>query len=282
MQLKHQYESETDIPEEYKELYSEKSGKWELTGISGLQTQANVDRLEEALRKEKSDHKIARQSLTAWTQLGDLETVQGNLDRLPELEAASKGKIDEAAIEAMVTRRVEGTIRTRLSPLERQLKEATKERDQLKEANEIFVTDARVRRIHDEVRKAAGPNGEKLVATAVDDALELAEKVFEVTDDDTVVTRDKVGVTPGLKARDWLAEMQPKRPHWWPGTVGAGAGGSGPRGRTLSGPDNPWSEQGWSLTAQGQYLREHGAERAAMAAKAAGVEIGAVRPAKGK
>jgi len=34
-----------EIPEQYRDLYSERNGQFELTGISGVKTQADVDRL---------------------------------------------------------------------------------------------------------------------------------------------------------------------------------------------------------------------------------------------
>ena len=41
MPLKVIHDTLEDIPEAYRELYSEKNGKWELTGIVGLVTQAD-------------------------------------------------------------------------------------------------------------------------------------------------------------------------------------------------------------------------------------------------
>ena len=34
--LKTIYDNEEDIPEGFKELYTEKNGKWELTGVQGV------------------------------------------------------------------------------------------------------------------------------------------------------------------------------------------------------------------------------------------------------
>ena len=49
--LKTIYDNEADIPEGFAALYTEKNGKWELTGVQGVKTQLDVDRVQEALRK---------------------------------------------------------------------------------------------------------------------------------------------------------------------------------------------------------------------------------------
>lgn len=281
--LKHQYEKQDEIPEAFRELYAEKAGRWELTGVAGIKTQADVDRISAALEKERNEHKEAKTRLGAWSELGELDSIKQTLDRVPELEAASKGKLDEAQIEQLVAKRVDGVLKSRTSPLERQVNALTKERDQFKAQVEQYSARERQRAIHDAVRKAAGPEGEKLLPAAVEDALVLAERLFEVTEDGQVVTRDGVGITPGLGAKDWLAEIRDKRPHWWPASSGGGASGSGARGAGFgSSKDNPWSAEGWNLTAQGNYLRTHGREKAEAAAKAAGSYLGATHPAPQK
>lgn len=268
MSLKHQYDKQDEIPEQYRDLFSEKAGKWELTGVSGIKTQADVDRVSEALRKEKADHKKAQEQLKAWVDLGELDDVQGRLAKVTELEAASNGKLDETAIEKV--------LKVRMGPVEKQLKTLAAERDALKAQNEEFSGRERRRTVHDAIRKAA--ELEKLRPEAIEDALVLGERVFEVAENGEVTTRDGVGVTPGLQAKDWLGEIRDKRPHWWPGSTGGGATGSGPRSGVPTGADNPWSAEGWNLTKQGQVLRELGTAKAEAYAKAAGTAVGAGRP----
>ena len=104
----------------------------------------------------------------------------------------------------------------------------------------------------------------------------LGERVFEVREDDgAVVTRDNVGVTPGIKATDWLAEIQPTRAHWWAQSSGGGAGGGGGNGGSFG--KNPWSKDNWSLTEQGKVATEKGMETAERMAKAVGSTIGATK-----
>jgi hypothetical protein len=265
------YANQEDIPEQFAELYEERGGSWHLTKIVGLKTEADVSRVQRALEAERRNHQQLKQTLETFRGDRTLEEIQADLDSIPELKAAAEGNLDEDKINDLVEKR----IRTRLGPVER-------ERDQLKtklgehEAAIAGFQEKEIRRtIHDTVRSAAVKG--KVLDTAQEDVLMLAERMFEVSEDGGVTTRDEVGVTPGITAEQWLAEMQSKRPHWWPPSQGGGArGGRGAGG--LSG--NPWTPDNWSLTEQGRYVQEHGIEKARDAAKAAGVQFGATAPAK--
>lgn len=266
MALKAVLDSIDDLPEDVKKEYVEKNGKFELQ-VEGMKTQGDVDRLQSALTKERNDHKAVRERLGL---LGErkIEDVLSQLDRIPELEAAAAGKLDEKQLDQLV----EGRIRTKLAPIER---ERDQLRGQLGEKDKIiegYTVKERTRMIHDAVRSAA--SSVKLLPEALEDALMLAERVFEVGEDGKVTTRDNVGVTPGVDPTVWFSDLQNKRPHWWGPSQGGGAGGN--RGGSGGGA-NPWSAEGWNMTAQGQILKEN-ATRAEQLAKAAGTTIGGPRP----
>ena len=275
MALKAIHATLEEIPEAFRELFTEKGGKFELTGITGVKTQADIDRMQTGLTAERDDHKATKEKLAIWGDLDHAATV-ASLDRIPELEAAGAGKLDEAGIEAIVTKRVEGTLASKLAPVERQLVTALKERDTFAGENETFKTANTRRRIHDTVRKALV--AQKVRPEAHEDALMLAERIMEVSDAGAVVTRDNVGVAPGLDSDGWLAEIQDSRPHWWPDSQGGGARGSQGAGG-MSGK-NPFSHDGWNMTAQGQLVREKGMEHAKKLAAAAGTTVGGPQPAK--
>lgn len=278
MPLKAVHATKDEIPAEYQTLYTEKGDQWELTGIQGVKTQADVDRVQGALTKEKNDHKEAKAKIAVW---GDLvhEDVVTSLDRIPELEAAAKGKLDENAIEEIVNRRVEGTIRSQLAPLEREIKTLKTTNGELTESNTKFQTTDRRRKISDDFRKQL--NEQKVRSEAHPDALMLANSVMEIREDDgAIVTREGLdGIPAGLSSENLLQELQDSRPHWWVESKGTGSRGSGGGGGAgFAGGKNPWSADGWNLTTQGRYLKDHGREKAEQAAKAAGVHIGATRP----
>ena len=83
----------------------------------------------------------------------------------------------------------------------------------------------------------------------------------------------------GLGPKDWLADIQKTRPHWWPESEGGGAGGN--RSGTGSFANNPFSLEHWNLTEQGKItVSDHA--RAEQLAKAAGTTIGGGKPAPKK
>ncbi len=261
-----------EIPEAHRELYSEQGGKFILTGIVGVKTQDDITRLQTALEKERGETKAAKTALGVWGELNH-EEVKGKLDRFDELELAAKDKIPDEKLEEMA----EARARTRINPIERQNKQLTEERDALTMKLAEFQGRETRRTIHDNVRKQLIE--QKVVSSAHEDALMLAERVMEITEDGKVLTKDGVGVTPGIDPGLWLSEMQPKREHWWTQSVGGGAGG-GSSQQTFG--KNPWSEDHWNLSEQGRVYREQGKDKAEMMASAAKSKIGATAPTKAK
>ena len=253
------------LSEDIAALYTEKDGKFELTGITGVKTAADVQRVQRALDHEKSNHQATKDSLGAWGDLKHDEVIV-QLDRIPELEAAAKGKLDEAQIEEIVERRVQGTLRSQLAPLERQLATVTKERDTALEENTGFRKRETRRTIQDAV--GAVLREAKVIEHAREDALLQAERIFKVSQDDatgqTLISSDD-GTTP----KDWILDIQAKnaKPHWWGPTSG---GGANPGKHGAASGDNPWAKDSWNLTRQGAILREKGREHADRLAKAAG------------
>lgn len=267
MALKAILDTIDDLPEDIKKEYVEKNGKFELQ-VEGMKTQADVDRLQGALTKERNDHKVVRERLGL---LGDrkIEDVIATLDRLPELEAAAAGKLDETKLNELV----EGRIKTKLAPVEREKGQLAQRVQELSGIVEQYQTKDKVRTIHDSVRDAVG-KAQGFQSSAVEDALLYAERMLEVNEEGRVVTRDGVGVTPGVDAAVWLTEMQAKKAHWWGPSQGGGAGGNRNGGGAGG---NPWSAEGWNMTEQGRILKEN-RSRAEQLAKSAGTSIGGPRP----
>lgn len=266
MALKAILDSLDGIPDALHGEYVERNGKYELQ-VEGMKTQADVDRLQSALTKERGDHKNIKDRIGL---LGDrkIEDVVSLLDRIPELEAAAEGKMDDEKINQIVETR----IKSKIAPLERELGQV---RSQVAEKDKIigdYTTKDRTRSIHDAVRRAASTA--KILPEAQDDALILAERVFEVDEAGRVVTKDGVGVTPGIEPSVWFTDLQKTRPHWWGPSVGGGAPGQ--RG-ALGGGTNPWSDEHWNMTEQGRQLTADRA-KAEQLAKAAGTSIGGPRP----
>ena len=101
MKLKLSYDKEDDVPEAFKELYTEKDGKFLLTGVEGLRTDTDVGKLQDALKKERAAHDKTKQTLKAFEGI-DAEKIRGDLDELEELRAvkeAGGNKPDAAKID---------------------------------------------------------------------------------------------------------------------------------------------------------------------------------------
>lgn len=263
-----------EIPEAFRELYTQRDGKYLLTGIAGVKTEADVATLSKSLNSERDEHKATKEKLRLWEGL-EPDKVRLQLDRVAELEVAARGNKEE--IDKKLEELTEARVRSRIAPVERentavkkQLEEATVQLQQLQKEQ--------VRRtVHDNVRAAAEKG--KILPEAIVDVLLLADAVFAVAEGGAVLTKDNAfGITPGLSPEVWVQEMQDKRPHWWPRSESGNAKGSGGGGYS----NNPFSREHWNMTEQGKIVKEKGKDVAEMMAKAAGVTLGAVVPASAK
>jgi hypothetical protein len=272
MALKAVVEKLDDVPEAFRELYAQRGDKFEIVGIEGMKTQADVDRLTTALTKERTDHKQTREKFAPFADM-NIEEVHAKLDRIPELEAAAAGKLDEKKLNELV----EARLVTKVAPLNRELETLRKTVGEKDITIQNYTAKEKRNAISAAVTAAARKAG--LQDTAIDDAVLLAERVFELGDDgQTVTAKDGVGCTPGIDPVVWFSEMQTKRPHWWGPSKGGGAGG----GSGNSGPGlNPWSHANWNMTEQARIYKESPA-RADQLAKSAGTTIGGQKPAASK
>jgi hypothetical protein len=265
-------DSVDDLPDELKAEYTENSeGKFVLQ-VNGMKPQAEFDRVQGALSKERNDHSALKQRIRENFGEEKFEDIHARLDRIPELEAAAEGKIDDEKLNQMV----ESRLRTKIAPLER-------ERDQLK--SQLTEKDQRIgtlesnekrRTIRDAVTAAA--RAAKVTDEALDDALLLGDTLFEVRDDDgKVVVKEGTSFTQGIEPSVLFTDLQSKKPHWFPQSAGGGAGGNRGGGGVTR---NPFSHEGWNLTEQGQ-LMNNDPNKADQLARAAGHRdaASAVRPA---
>ena len=279
--LKTIYDTQEEIPEGLGDYYVERNGKFELQA-EGVKTQADIDRIQEGLRKEKADHKATKDKLTKFGELDPEKVVESlaELDTVKtQLDAAIKdGKIDpeknQAAIDAAVNRAL-GPDNREKTQLQRDLDNARKTSADLTAEKTALEGSIKRGKIEGALRDAA--SAAKVVPYAIDDALRAGTDVFEIAEDGRILTKDGAGVTPGIEPKEWLKDMQEAKPHWWPASVGGGAAGG--RGGVGGLKDNPWTKENWNLTAQGRYVNQFGEAKAAEAAKAAGSSLGATRPA---
>lgn len=273
VQLDISYDAADAIPEGFKGLYDEADGKFVLAGVNGMKTQADINNVQEALRKEREDHKKAKDALTPYSSLGDVADVQAKLDRISELEAAAGGNLDDEQINKLV----DGRLTQKTAPLERQIETLTQESDTVKAENIQLKSQIETRDRNDAVRSIATEM--KVISTAIPDVEMVAGMYLERNEAGDFVTKaDVSGVTPGVDVKQFLKEMQKLRPHWWPASEGGGAGGFTGLGQ---GEANPWKGDSWNATSQGQIYKKD-KDLATRLAKAAGTTIGGPRPAPTK
>ncbi len=263
-----------DLPENVREHYIEVEDK--RTGkkvfVPDIAGDTNLLPVTRSLRDEAGRYR---------TQLRDVEQKYGKIkafegmdptevlakmDRIAELEAANGGKLDEKQLETLVETR----IKTKTGPLERQIQTLMAENTELKTQVDGFKGKERSRKITDAVREAA--TQAKMQPEAIEDAIMYAERVMDVDEEGRVSVKES-----GLAPRDWLMDMQPKRPHWWGPSVGGGSrGNAGTFGDSL-GKENPFSHEHWNMTKQGEIYRAD-PKRAERLAAQAGTTVGGGRP----
>jgi hypothetical protein len=281
MVMKTQVENLEDVAEPLREHYKETVDEVKKTKVYVLDTEGSIDVLPpvKTLKTELGARRISERNastaLAAWKPLIDAgvkpEEVNDKLSRIAELELLADGKVDDKKIDKIVEER----IKVKVGPIERELTTVKTQLVEKDKVIEVFKTGERNRKIGDAVSKAARDG--KVVDTALEDIQMLGERIFEVTDDGTVVTKDGNGFIPGLAPKDWLAEMQQKRPHWWGPTAGGGAPGGKPG--AVGGGANPWSHDGWNFSEQSRITATDPA-RADKLAAAAGTTVGGRKPAK--
>ena len=99
VKLKTIYDKQEDIPENFGELYTEKNGKFELTAVEGVKTQADIDRVNSALVKERNDHKMVKEKLQAFGDV-DPATLPVLQEELTEAKARLEaGKSPQVCLE---------------------------------------------------------------------------------------------------------------------------------------------------------------------------------------
>ena len=97
MKLKALYDHTDEIPKMYRDLFTEREGVYELTGIEGLRTQSDVDRLQGSLRKERADHKTTRDKLSA----NDSGSLGGSVDSQAQAGGSETSNDDQGAMNAL-------------------------------------------------------------------------------------------------------------------------------------------------------------------------------------
>lgn len=264
VQLQVSYPTIAEIPEAFRPLYKEVDGKAVLSGVVGLKTQDDINRLQGALDKERNDHRTVKTSLARFGERS-VDDVLGLLDKIPALELAAKGGTD---VEAQLASRLE----QHTAPLKRTLEQSTATITELQGQVKQYQQRENDRAVTDNVVNFAAKS--KALPEAVEDIAFMARAIFERNEAGEVVAKAGIpGVTPGISPEVWLTELKRSKPFYWPASAGAGAGG----GQGGQGGSNPWHKDSWNMTEQGKVLRENRTKADQLAAQA-GTSVGGPRP----
>lgn len=214
--IKLSYDSKDAIPDGFASLYTEKDGKFVLTGVDGMKTQSDVDNIQEALRKERALKKDAESKLAAYDGI-EADGLRDSLDELERLRVTN-GKVDDSKLNEMVESRLKldrEKYKRETEKLESQIQELTGK-------NENLVNEKNTNLIEDGLREA----GRGVVSeSAMNDVL-FRKSLFEVSEEGNVLTKENAGVTPGLSPSQWMEEAIKNNTHWAKTSKGAGAKGN--------------------------------------------------------
>jgi hypothetical protein len=268
MKLQATYDKKEDIPERFVDIYKEKGEKWCIE-IEGIQTDANVQRLEFSLKKERDENAKLREDAKLHGKTP--EEVQIMAEELEAAKATIESGGDKKT-EEQIAKIVEARIKQQVGPLERNITKLTKERDESVLSTTNLTTEIMTGKIELAIRTAA--EKAKVIPSAINDMVMRGKPQFELLEQDgkvLIVTKDGLGNTAGLAPEGWIEELAPSAPHYWPANQGAGANGAG---LTLGITEkNPWTKANWNMTEKGEILKKYGTEKASQLAKAAGSSL---------
>lgn len=277
MELADSYESLDKVPAEHAALYIEQDGKAVLQ-LTGIKTQSDFDAYATALKARLADaagdlkavknQGMSRDEITALIKEVATTLKPGNGDGRKKGE----GDGDDSALAL------------RVHDLERELASTKEKLDTAETEGATAKATATNTTIRNALSGAATKAG--VLPAAVDGLVQLIADNFEMSSDGKVVTKLEgqtvQGVTPNTGPEPFMVAIQRAADfsHFWPGSKGGGAGGGGAGGGGGGAAgDNPFSRDGWNLTAQGAMIRTDRPE-AERLAKAAGTMIGGGKPAK--
>lgn len=233
--LNYSYESEAEIPQEYKALYKDVNGFWVIQ-INGVVPKAKADEL--LGEKKKLQAKLKEYEGV------DTEKYRELLEKEEEL---AEGKvIKKDGVEAAIAQR-----------LEKLKSEHAKQLAELQ--GKMTAAEAAVRKFQVEKAILDPARQAGVRASAIPDLLARAQQVWQMVDGNLRAIgpdgSEIYGPTADpLKPEEWLAALTKDASHLFETNTGSGAkpGQGGP----FAGP-NPWAKDTLNLTNQQKVLREN-------------------------
>ncbi len=209
---------------------------------------ADVEKLNTSLRAARNDVKEVKERFRWVGELTQSE-VQELRDKAEDLEyQLENGK---APSDEEIQERAERLAARQTRALESDLNETRSALSQYQQAITLHEAAANQRKIKDAVDAALSTEGTpKIHDSAREDIYPYAERILSVDEDGRVITKDGIGVDPGMTFDEVLKDMQVsgRRNHWFVGSKGGGVGGDGKPGGGYNGI-NPFDKKAgtWNL-----------------------------------
>lgn len=258
MELELVYNAAADIPKGFEALYTEKDGKFHLSGVKGLSAlqalPASVARLETSLKAEREAHKKTKaEGGDTGTRIAELEA------QLAEAQAAVEagGKpIDQTKLAELADKRSG----PKIAAAERAQKAAEAKAAEVQGLLDQALGRERTSKIVGALGEAAAKAG--LPADAQNLIKGYLGTSFEVGEDGSIRTKEGGLLPVGLDAVAAVNETKTMFPSIWPTSQGGGAKGGG---FAPGGGPNPYKKDTWNVTEQ-MKLSDADAQRLAQAA----------------
>jgi len=216
MGLKFKVENLNDVAEEHKKLYTERDGAFylDVEGMPSGKTDEDVKKLQNALEKERNDHKAAKEKIRSFVdEFGDSESIRERFDELENLKS-SGGKSNEELLD-----------------YKKRLRATEKERDSYKtqfearqkRLDELEAVDKRTK-VHGKLKEIVEALDAKYDKSKIYSVLEDYEDMFEL---------DDVGdLAPfkGKALKDWIPARADLFNFYVASTPGGSKPGNGPCG----------------------------------------------------
>lgn len=246
-------------------LYTQRDGKFALTGVKGY-TPEDREKVRKALDKERKAAETAIGALKPWkTMFGEKtpDEIQTALDSIDELKLASKGKLDESAIEERVTARLEAAKK----PLQRKIEEASEKAAKAEARVKAFEQAEERAAVRAAIQKEALASGALPESYADGGGLlavlegKLKVEVEATTDEagNPVRKLGRVLGADGTELPKLIQQVQSSQGYFWGTSKGGGAnprGGGGPAtGGGFKG--NPFDPKTLNRTEQLRLKREN-------------------------
>ncbi|KKN34449.1 hypothetical protein LCGC14_0793480 [marine sediment metagenome] len=262
MSLQAVVENLDGVDEAFHSLYTERDGKFEITGIEGMRTSADVDRVQEALRKERT---VSSGYKTKLGGFGDRtpEAIEELDHQIEDLNTQLDGlKREGGPNEEDLNKLVETRSVARIRPIERNLLKVSKQLEEITGERNALASERTRGSVIAAVERAAQSKDvlvEKEVLASGDIA-DWAARAFEIVDGEIVSREGVPGVSQGLTPDQVFLDMKETgtRSYWFGATKGAGA--SGGKGGDMQSGENPFAinkETGRpnNMTKAGQLLK---------------------------